>query len=194
MIFKKRNVLIFGLIVIGIVLLIVIVYRNAQMDGLDYDRYFPAEIGLYKLYRDDINKLELQNVCYKAENNPILQKLKKNGDVCVGTVTREYRTSYSSTTNHVVRVNLSTLTKNKDLFLIVLKETSTKDELFDFSTFHTSPFTIGWLPLNKFDLVVTQEGLFVYSATSTSHIFKGEAKGDNEVTKYFMNKYPSNKI
>ncbi|MFA6295628.1 MAG: hypothetical protein WC666_04440 [Candidatus Paceibacterota bacterium] len=160
--------------------------------------YFPNSIGAYSLIGEPDKKVEVKSLCNKIENNPILAKTGKTGDTCMETFSATYSMTISSTTatttSKLVRVDLSKFTKAVDSLKLLVEKTTNPDKLNGQVIFRTTvPFRLGWSPLAKFDLIMTDEGELAVTSTTRSMKFEGTALGNNDVAKYFMSKYPSGK-
>jgi len=160
-------------------------------------KYFPNLIGPYSLIDEVNNGVEVKNLCNKIENNIELKKTGRTGDVCVEIFTALYTTNISSTTstttNKIVKVDLSRFTKSSDLLHILIEKTTTPDILNNQPIFRTAPFRLGWSPLSRFDVIMIDEGQSIVASTTIITEYEGIASGNNEVTQYFLHKYPSKK-
>jgi len=157
-------------------------------------QYFPETIGQYKLFEDISIKVETKKRCNKIEDNPILKATGRTGDACMETFVAEYRTPMSSTTTDIIRVNLSRFTENKDMFELLIENSSDPDTLDGLAVFRLAPFELGWYPSSVFDLIVTQDGEAIVGTSSIKYEYAGTAIGENEVTRYFLSKYSPRKL
>lgn len=160
-------------------------------------RYFPLSIGDFKLVGESKQIIEVGEVCNKIENNDILKKTGKTGDACMKTFSvvysKQISTTTATTTSKLVKVNTSTFTKAGDMLGLLIEESTTADILSGKTIFRTAPFRLGWSPNSVFDLIMIDEGQKMVSSTTIVTSFDGQAKGDNDVTQYFISKYPPKK-
>lgn len=157
-------------------------------------KYFPDTIGEYSVSNEPEQKLKIVSSCNKIEDNNILKEMGRTGNACMETFTALYGKVISSTTatttSKIVKVNLSRFTEAGDLLHLLVEKTTKPNILADKAIFHTVPFRLGWSPASRFDLIITEEGESSVSSTTSSIKYEGIATGDNDVTRYFISKYP----
>lgn len=157
-------------------------------------KYFPDTIGEYSVSSESEQKVEIARMCNKIEDNDILKEIGRTGNACMETFTALYGKVVSSTiattTGKIVKVNLSRFTEAGDLLHLLVEKTTEIDILEGKKIFHTVPFRLGWSPASRFDLIITEEGESLVSSTTSSIKYEGKATGDNDVTRYFISKYP----
>lgn len=159
--------------------------------------FFPDHIGKYSIVKTDGRGVEVLSNCNKIEDNPILKATGKTGDACMEIFSAVYTTVTSSTTatttNKIIKVNLSKFTKAADMLQLLLDKSTEPGLLDDKPIFHTTPFRLGWSPASGFDMILTVEGEYAVSSMATTTTYNGNADGNNEVTRYFIDKYPPKK-
>ncbi|MFA6404934.1 MAG: hypothetical protein WCW03_02965 [Candidatus Paceibacterota bacterium] len=170
---------------------------NESMKQIELKRaskYFPDTIGEYSVSNEPEQKIKIVSTCNKIENNNILKEMGRTGDACMETFTALYGKVISSitatTTSKIVKVNLSRFTEAGDLLHLLVEKTTEPDILDGKAIFHTVPFRLGWFPASRFDLIITDEGESLVSSTTSLIKYEGTATGDNDVTRYFISKYP----
>lgn len=155
---------------------------------------FPDAIGAYSLVDENGQKVKVLSDCHKIEDNTILRETGRTGDACMETFSALYGTVVSSTTatttSKVVSINLSRFTESADMLQLLVEKSTQSGTLNSKPIFHTTPFRLGWSPASKFDLIITEEGESAISSTTSSIKYEGTATGENEVTGYFISKYP----
>lgn len=160
-------------------------------------KLFPESIGSYSLVHDSDHDVNVANVCNKLADNDILRKIGRTGNACMEIFSARYGAVVSSTTStttrKIVGVNLSRFTESGDLLERLVKETTMPDNLNNRKIFRTAAFRIGWLPANGFDMIIAEEGESIVTKMINQIKFEGMASGKNDVTTYFISKYPPKK-
>ena len=161
--------------------------------------YFPNSIGLYSIVPipGSSVKIETKNMCNKMEDNPVLRETGRTGDACMEIFSATYgkvtASTTSTTTSKTVKVNLSKFTKSAEALKFLTTKSTLADTLDNQPIFRTVPFRLGWLPISDFDMILTEEGELIVSTSTISIKQEGRSLGDDEVTQYFISKYPSKK-
>ncbi len=144
---------------------------------------FPHQIGTYTLDSDP----EEEFSCQRYEEQPDVES-KLTGEICTDSRRAEYRDSSS---NKVVFVIAIKFTKGRDLWKKHLKSLERPVLIGDQTIFRIEKHELGWWTDSfQFNRIFTQEGRITSLPNGTSYSY-GTATGENPVTQYFLEKYPS---
>ena len=139
---------------------------------------FPLSIGTYVL--DTTSLISIGEECHQFESGE---------QVCTATKSPEYRDTAS---NRVIFVHLTTITQgNKDVYENSIIEMATPETLEGLPVYRLEGHELFWLPRHEADIVLTQEGVVISESPdgSVSYGYPDTATGDNDVTRYFLERY-----
>lgn len=111
-----------------------------------------------------------------------------SGTVCTRIAIAEYRNDIEKKT---VRVHLLKVINGKESYVSYIKSFSRPDSINQYEVIKLEDFELGWFPLDVFDFLLTQEQRFTLDSEGNMTMSNiNDTAGQNDVTQYFINKYP----
>lgn len=143
---------------------------------------YPQKISTYILQNTDMDSDE---ECREAAESPDSGGLL--GEYCTKTLRLNYK---NSDDNSGVFVILTKFTKGDDVMLEAFKKFSRLDKNINPSLLRAEKAEIGWFSEKKYDFVMIQEYIEKINGSGVSYDYSGLATGNNDVVRWFLEKYP----
>ena len=138
----------------------------------------PPTIGTYTLQGHYANNAEIRRECSAPDGLSFCDKV----------IATEYRETNGT---QAVFVHFLIIESGVDAFRTYIAKGSRADSLLSRRVLRFESHELGWIPAEKYDLILTQEALDAQNDRGTTdYSYPNQAKGDNPVTRYFLEKYP----
>lgn len=183
---RQNYIILGGLILVALIAIGGVYYFGVQIKRADdsiqvVNPIFVRNIGPYVLVAGDNDFAEEE--CSFIEDHRDTSRLGLTGEICELSMGAEYKDPDSK---KVVFVHVVRISKNQDLYQELLERISTKDDLGSYPIIRIEGWEIGWLPIDNYNLIITQEG----SITIDGFEYATKASGINEVTQHFIGRFP----
>jgi hypothetical protein len=157
-------------------------------DSGDSDKpSLPNQIGPYFLVEASNEGPNASPECNQFGDHPDTAWTNLTGEVCI----RGWRINYlDNQTNKGIFVIISQITKGKDIYEKYFDLVAKPVSISGSNVMRLEGHELFWFTSGDYDLIMTQEYTQVPSENGVSYSY-GTATGDNEITRYLLNKYPS---
>lgn len=145
---------------------------------------FPETIGGYVRSESFVS---VQDECSDLSKSRDTAAKGLSGTVCIRIATAMYK---NDNDHKSVFVHLTKVTSGKEPYVSYMKIFSRPDSIGQYEVIRVEQHELGWFPKDVFDVLLTQEGEYTLNSSGGMSMKYGVATGNNDVTQYFLNKYP----